>query len=267
MAPNPGTKDAWPTAITSIEPNRLLVRGYALDELMGRASFSEVIYLLVTGEAPSGAIGRLVAALFVGYSDEGAGAPAALAARQAVKRGASVIDAVATGVKALEPAGGISAARLLLDEGLDIAGDSVLFASAAAVLAEQLVQTDRIPPAGFGTSMHTTDPRVARLLQLAHELEMDHAYTQYLRALEHALARHPALVDERLPVHLDGALAAITGDLGLPIAAAEGLALVARVPGILAHVVEELHRGPAGQGVSDGPPRYDGPTARRWRDG
>jgi len=31
----------WTTAITKVEPNKLLVRGYRLDELMGKASFAQ----------------------------------------------------------------------------------------------------------------------------------------------------------------------------------------------------------------------------------
>ena len=72
-----------------------------------------------------------------------------------------------------------------------------------------------IPPPGFGHRFHTRDPRAARLLQLAHELEVDHDYSQLIRALEHALGRHPELAGRSLPVNIDGAIAATCGDLGL----------------------------------------------------
>ena len=49
----------WNTAITRIEPNRVLVRGYAVDEMMGRVSFAEAVYLLFTGDLPSPAIGKI----------------------------------------------------------------------------------------------------------------------------------------------------------------------------------------------------------------
>ena len=47
-----GSRDRWPTALTSIEPNRILVRGYRLDEMMGRLGFGEAVYLL-SGDAAS----------------------------------------------------------------------------------------------------------------------------------------------------------------------------------------------------------------------
>ena len=38
------------TALTCIEPNKILMRGYPLDEIMGRLTFGETIYLLLMGE-------------------------------------------------------------------------------------------------------------------------------------------------------------------------------------------------------------------------
>jgi S1-C subfamily serine protease len=59
----PTASDRWATAITGIEPNRILIRGYPVDELMGRMSFGEAVYLLLRGELPSQAIGRLFSAV------------------------------------------------------------------------------------------------------------------------------------------------------------------------------------------------------------
>jgi citrate synthase len=41
-----GSGGAWKTAITHIEQNRILIRGYHVDEMMARVSFPEAIYLL-----------------------------------------------------------------------------------------------------------------------------------------------------------------------------------------------------------------------------
>jgi citrate synthase len=268
MAPRSEPPDAWGTAITSVEPNRMLVRGYPLDELMGRVSFGEAVYLLVTGDLPSPSIRHLIDALLVGYVDDGAAGPPSVSARHATSAGAPMASAVAAGVLTFggQYGAGVGLARRLLDDGLDMAGSSLLFASAAADLAEHLVQRDRIPPPGFGNIVHAADPRVIRLLQIANELEIDHVYTQYLRALEHALKRHPALGDEHLPVNIDGAIAAVSGDLGLSVSAAEGLAVIARVPGLVAHAIEEQTRHAPLRQFSPATHRYDGPSERRLRD-
>ena len=52
--------DRWQTAITSIEQNAILIRGYALDEMMGRVSFADAVYLLLMGELPTPSIGRML---------------------------------------------------------------------------------------------------------------------------------------------------------------------------------------------------------------
>ena len=55
----------WSTALTSIAPNKILVRGYPLDEMMGRLSFADAVYLLLMGELPTQAIGRMLNAVLV----------------------------------------------------------------------------------------------------------------------------------------------------------------------------------------------------------
>ena len=53
------TDPKWRTHLTCIEPNKILVRGYALDEMMGRVSFADAVYLLLMGELPTPAILRV----------------------------------------------------------------------------------------------------------------------------------------------------------------------------------------------------------------
>ena len=74
------------------------------------------------------------------------------------------------------------ACRQLLDDGLALARTGRSLAAAAAELVDRLVAADEIPPPGFGHRYHTIDPRATRLLQIAHELEVDHEYTQLIRA-------------------------------------------------------------------------------------
>jgi citrate synthase len=235
---------------------------------MGRASVGEAIFLLLTGEMPTSTISRLIDAILVGFIDHGVTPSPTLATRHAATSRAGVGNAVAAGVLSFGQREGSDVALCLnmLEDGLDMAGSSLLFASAAADLAEHLVQRDRIPPPGFGHRGHTVDPRVTRLLQLAHELETDHLHTQYLRALELALSRHPALVDESLPINIDGAIAAVCGDLGLSASVAEGLAIVSRVPGLLAHAIEEQTRYPPMREIVVSSHRYDGPQLRHLKD-
>lgn len=255
----------WTTGLTSISPNQILVRGYRIDDLMGRVGFGETIYLLLTGELPSPSIGRLMDAMLVSFIDHGATPPSTLAALNTSTTGASIRGAVAAGVLGFGRyhGGDALACRSLLDEGLAISRGGSSIAAAATTLVAKLVEANDIPPPGFGHRFHTIDPRATRLLQIAHELETDHNYTQLLRALEQALSAHDALKDRSLPVNIDGAIAAVCGDLGLPTEVADALLIISRVPGLAAHVLEEQRRQTPMRVIDPTTHTYDGPPERR----
>lgn len=262
------TRSKWGTGITGIEPNKILVRGYRLDDLMGRVSFGDAIYLLLTGDLPSPSIGRLVDAMLVSFIDHGATPPSTLAARNAATTGASLRGSVAAGVLGFgrHHGGDALACRQLLDEGLALARQGKTMAEAASILVEKLVAAGEVPPPGFGHRYHTTDPRVTRLLQIAHELEVDQKNTQCIRALELALSRHPALEGRSLPINVDGAIAAVCGDIGLPPEVADALLTISRVPGIAAHALEEQRRERPMRVIDPTSHRYDGPSGRKVPD-
>ena len=98
-ARRPGSSDdEWRTALTCIEPNKILLRGYPLDEVMGRLTFGETIYLLLVGEIPTPSMGRLMEALLVSFIDHGATPPSTLAARNTATTGAPLRACVAAGI-------------------------------------------------------------------------------------------------------------------------------------------------------------------------
>jgi len=264
MAPKP-VPGQWATELTFIEPNRILVRGYAIDELMGRVHFGEAIYLLLTGELPTPSIGRLMDAMLVSFIDHGATPPPTLAARNAATTGSSMRGCVAAGILGFGRyyGGDAQPCRQLLDGGLDLVRDGRSMADAAAEVARRVVAAGELPPAGFGHRFHTRDPRATRLLQIAHELEVDHEYTQMLRALELALSQHPDLQQRPLPINIDGGVAAICGDIGLPPEVADALLIFSRVPGLAAHAMEEQRREAPMRTIDPSRYVYDGPSARR----
>ena len=257
----------WGTAITLIKPNKILVRGYPLDELMGRVSFAEAIYLVLSGEVPSPAVGRLMEALLVSSIDHGATPPSTLAACNVATTGAPLRAAVAAGVLAFgSPLGGggtIEACRRFLDDGLELVGEWASFDDAARRLVDRLTAEGKTPP-GFGHRFHTRDPRAARLLQMALELELEGAHGQFIRSVERVLAERDTGSQERpLPINEDGAIAAICGDLGLDSETASVLFMISRVPGIVAHVVEEQQRQQPMRLIDPSHHVYDGPHERR----
>jgi citrate synthase len=255
--------DKWRTALTCIEPNKILVRGYPLDEVMGRLTFGEAIYLLFMGEVPSPGIGSLMEAMLVSFIDHGATPPSTLAARNTATTGAATRACVAAGLLGFGKyhGGDIESCMQFLDTGLEMVRRGSSFRDAAKQVVENCEEADE-PPPGFGHRFHTRDPRAARLFQMALELEVEAEHIQMIRAVEMVLTEGGG--DERpLPVNIDGAIAAVCGDLGIPPSVANALFIISRVPGIAAHVEEERVRQTPMRQIDPKDHTYDGPSERR----
>ena len=130
--PPHGHRASWRTAITHIEPNRILLRGFALDEVMGRVSFAEAIYLLLVGELPTPAIGRLMDAILVSLIDHGTTPPSTLAARNVATAGAPLRASVAAGILGFGSyhGGDIEGCVKMLEQGVELVRDGLCYEAA-----------------------------------------------------------------------------------------------------------------------------------------
>ena len=255
--------DRWRTALTCIEPNKILVRGYALDEAMGRLTFGESIYLLLMGEVPSPSIGTLMEAMLVSFIDHGATPPSTLAARNTATTGAPLRACVAAGVLGFGRyhGGDLESCMQFLDAGLALVRGGATFAAAAEELVDRWLATGEAIP-GFGHRFHTRDPRAARLFQMALELELEGDHVQMIRAVELLMVRREQS-GTPLPVNIDGAIAAVCGDIGIPPVVANALFIISRVPGIAAQAREEFERNEPMRQIDPKDHVYDGPSERR----
>ena len=251
----------WTSAISEVRPNEVRLRGYRIDELMGRVTFAEAVYLTLVGELPAPGVSRLLDAMLVSSIDHGATPPSALAARTAASTGAPLNAAVAAGVLSINRhhGGAIEDCMHMIHEVLALAETNKLgIEDAARELAAQYRESRR-RMAGFGHRIHTADPRTARLFALAEEVGAARAGVTALRALEAALE---AETGRRLPINVDGAIAGLLVDLGVPAALANAFFIMARVPGLVAHVYEEQTRERPMRRIHPSDHVYDGPAAR-----
>src|SRR5256885_2297214 len=135
--------DRWQTALTSIEPDKILVRGYCLDEMMGRLTFAESVYLLLMGELPTPSIGKMFDAILVSSIDHGVTPPSTLAARNVATSGAPLKDGVAAGILAFGPrhGGDIESCMRFLDSGLALTRGGNSLQHAAEALVDECTRT------------------------------------------------------------------------------------------------------------------------------
>ena len=252
----------WPTAVTEVKPNRIMNRGYLVDELMGRITFAQAIYLVLKGELPSPEVGRLLDAIFVSSVDHGASPPSVLTARTVASTGAELNAAVAAGVLAISRfhGGAIEEGQRLFFEiakkAAASSGDENQ--AARAVLDEMKAKGKRA--SGFGHRLHTKDPRTTKLFAMAEDLGLAGRHVGIARLVETILGEQ---LGKPLPINVDGAIAALLCDLGIPPEIGNAFFIIARVPGLVAHVHEEKTRMKPMRKIDPEGYQYDGPAERK----
>lgn len=254
-------KAVWTTGVTKIEPNVVAVRGRNIADLMGTVSFGAAVYLILTGTLPDERTGRLLDAILVSSIDHGATPPSCLAARTVASTGASLSSSVAAGIMSINRHHGGAIedcarylARLLADAK---AQRATLDTVATGEVTRIKSSGDRI--SGFGHRIHTKDPRTVRLFELAREAGLKDDGATHMGAAR-AVERAFAAIGKPLPINVDGAIGAILADLGLDPAVFNGIFMIARTPGLVAHVVEEQTREKPMRRIDPVNHAYDGPT-------
>jgi succinyl-CoA synthetase alpha subunit len=253
-------KAVWSTAITKIEPNKVMVRGHDIADLMGRVSFGAAVYLILKGELPDERVGKLMDAILVASIDHGATPPSALAARTVASTGASLSAAVAAGIMSINKHHGGAIEDCARQLGGIIARadrDRVSLEDAAkADLTDMKARGARM--AGFGHRIHTKDPRTKRMFELAEEAKTSGKHVAAARAMEKVFVD----TGKPLPINVDGAIGAILADLGLDPRVFNGIFMIARTPGLVAHVTEEQTRERPMRRIDPENHAYDGPPPR-----
>ena len=265
---DPRVPDWWRTSIIEMEPGVIRYRGYPIQELIGRVSFAEMIWLMTRGELPSPHQGRLLDAALMAAVDHGPQAPSIAIARMAATCGVGLNNAMASAVNVLgdvHGGAGEQAVEMYLSIATRLDAGEAMDVAVRAGLDEAIERHGKFV-SGFGHRFHPLDPRAPRLLELvdgaAREGHVSGRYATIARAVEDELARRKG--GKRIPMNIDGATAVIYAELGFPAPLARGLFCLSRSVGILSHAWEQTQQG----GRNKGPmPReylwtYDGPPQR-----
>ena len=260
-------RDWWRTDIVEMKPGVIRFRGYAIEDLIGRVSFAQMIWLMLRGELPDPRQAALLDAALMSGVDHGPQAPSIAIARMAATCGVGLNNAMATAVNVLgdvHGGAGEQAVELYDDVLRRIDAGAGEVAATESALEEFVRGHGRIIP-GFGHRFHPLDPRSPRLLELVDAATaagvVAGRYARVARQIEAALMRQKG---RRIPMNIDGATAVIYAELGFPAPLARGLFCLSRSVGILAHAWEQTQQG----GRNKGPiprqyvPSYTGPAPR-----
>ena len=257
----------WDTAIIDIHPGKIAIRGYPIEELIGRVRFPDMIWLMLRGELPTRGQSDLLEAALVPGVDHGPHAPSIAISRMAVTCGLPVNGAMASAINVLDDIHG-GAGQQCMEFYREIAveageaGDVV--AAATTVIARHRAGGEKIVP-GFGHRFHPIDPRTAPLFALVAKAEAAGVVSGHWaaigRAVEEALK---GIAKRHIPMNIDGITAVIFCELGFEPELGRGLFILSRSVGILAHAWEQKQRGQRIMGPmpKDIPYRYSGPARR-----
>jgi citrate synthase len=226
----PTTRIAYHTA------EAIYVRGASLvDELIGKLTFTEMMYFQLMGERATPAQAKVLDAVLVTLMEHGI-TPSSIVSRL-------IYDSCPEAVQAAVAAGllGVGSTFIGTMEGCAKNIEEILAApegeAARARAIAQRVRAAKQPIPGFGHPHHKPDdPRSPRLIAVAEEAGVP---GRHIRALRLLAKEVDAAWGRHLTINATGAVAALLGEIGIPQAVMRGIAVVSRAAGLVGHIREE----------------------------
>jgi len=215
----------WNTEIASSGKNAV-IRGEQLENVMDM-EFADSIWLLLKGEKPSKKESEMFNTILSSSIDHGVGNPSTVSARTVQSGGNEMNTSVAAGVLALGDKHGGA-----IEECMKILQSEK---TAEQIVEEYLNNEDKIP--GLGHKVYDDkDPRTEKMFEKADELEISGQYLKKMKKIQREFAERKV----NLLINVDGAISAVMSDLDWDHRLGKGLFIIARTPGLVAHVREEM---------------------------
>ena len=192
-------------------------------------SFSQMIFEVLTERAPSDEEVKLLDLILNLSVDHGPNAPSAVATIEAAKSGKTMGESVGEGMAQIgDRHGGAGGPLMEILYRVQRTGDSVQL-----VVEELLKEGKRLP--GVGHRVYKDlDPRAQLIMNTALENGIGEEYVKIVNALRDELEKQSG---KSLPVNIDGAIAAVFCGFGLKPESAIAIFIIARVPGLCGHYI------------------------------
>lgn len=227
----------WETSIIEMMPGVIRLRGYEIQDLIGRVSFPATIWLMLRGELPSEQQAELLGIALAVAVDHGPQAPSIAIARMAATCGVGINSAMASAINVLGDVHGGAGEQALSFYG-DIAAamdEGTAIEQAVALRLDKFFAEERGYVPGFGHRFHPVDPRAPRLLEITRDFAargvIGGRFAAIAEMIEAEIERRKG---KKIPLNIDGATAVIYGELGFPPPLTRGLFVLSRSVDILA---------------------------------
>ncbi|MBB3271359.1 UNVERIFIED_ORG: citrate synthase [Pseudomonas parafulva] len=241
-------KRYWSTSVSDVEESAVYIRGYDLGDLIGKLSFASATYLLIRGRLPNAGESKMIDGILCSVLDYALKKPGTAAARFCVSSNPSMVAGLATAVLS---AGEYSLAPDQTGNFLNatFSADASDFEASANALVEGMrARKERVPGLGHPVFRYT-DPRAQQLKALAIETGVWGDICEWYEAVHKAFttqANKPEIVINEV-----GMMGAILAQMGFTPAEMTGLAVISTMPGVVAHISEEMQSKVRIRAISD----------------
>ncbi|NMO02916.1 hypothetical protein HH308_17020 [Gordonia sp. TBRC 11910] len=254
----------WQTAVSDVAPQVLTIRGYRAEEIIAKLSYAETLFMTMRGELPTPSQARVLDAALCAAPDHGLISVHASTARfVASVQPSTPVPAIAAGLLCcgevtISPQGSAT----LIERGVRMMAEGQRIADAAAALVDEHIAA-RIPVPGIGHPNHKeVDPRAAALRKVAETEGVWGEGGQFYDALHKTFLERKGIIR---PMNVDGVFASVLHDLGFTARQMPGIAMLSVLPGIIAHVDEEITDGIPMRVIADS--TYTGQAQRPLESG
>lgn len=231
------------TSISTADATSVRVRGRDLcSDLMGRLSFTQYFYLLLTGREATEQQTYFLDLLLVAIAEHGLVPTNQVARMTLASDPASLQGAVAAGILGCGPVvlGTAEVCGRFLAEAKKIMAEQGFDAEAAMKLLAERTRAEGGKVPGFGHPLHKpVDPRAERILELA---DIGGVSGTHIALAKASVAAVHAVWGKALPMNVSMAIAAVLLDLDFPPAMIKAIPILARTGSLLAHLGEEQER-------------------------
>ena len=215
----------WETEISSSGQDAV-IRGKPLEEVM-EMDFADAIWVLLKGDKPSEEESEIFNTILSSSIDHGVGNPSTVSSRTIQSGGNDMNTSVAGGILSLGDSHGGA-----IEEGMEILQSE----KTAEEIVEQYLENGKKIP-GLGHKVYDEkDPRAEKMLDKAGELGISGEYVEKMKKIQKVFAEEKV----SLVMNVDGGIAAVMSDLGWNPELGKGFFIIARTPGLVAHVREEM---------------------------
>jgi citryl-CoA lyase len=252
----------WSSSVSQLTDSKVFVRGYDLEDLIGRIPFTAAIFLLIRGRVPTPQEVRALDAVLSAVLDYALEKPGTMAARYAVSANPSMaigLSAACLSVGkhtlATEDTG-----RFILATHSEYLTSGLSMEAFAEAKVNQIRQArERIPGLGHAV-FKKIDPRGERLRAIAVQEGLWDQRAELYEAVHKAFTKLPG--KSEIPINDVGVMAAVLLGLGFTPEEGTGIAVLSTLPGVIAHVSEELSTGRPIRIVPRDSALYEGVTGK-----